>query len=51
MPMEVYVAVFPDANILAVCRASLTAPLTCGILSRRQLSNACENSNIDKNTF
>ena len=31
----------PEDNILAVCRASLTAALTCGILSSRQLSRAC----------
>lgn len=31
----------PEDNILAVCRASLTAALTCGILSSRQLSKAC----------
>ena len=34
------VAPFPAANIFAVCSASLTAALTCGILSSRQLSNA-----------
>lgn len=41
MPTEVRVG-SPEANIFAVCNASLTAALTCGILSRRQLSNACK---------
>lgn len=40
-PTEVRVG-SPEANIFAVCKASLTAALTCGILSRRQLSNACK---------
>jgi hypothetical protein len=40
IPNDVCVAPFPAANIFAVCSASLTAALTCGILSSRQLSNA-----------
>lgn len=40
VPGDLWVAL-PEANILAVCSASITAALTWGILSRRQLSSAC----------